>query len=113
MEKSCLLYQSYFGIDNDISVACCGSSLSTYQVQSLIDAGAKEIVVAFDRQFQKINDDEFKRLTIKLTKLHNKFKNDALISFMFDKNMITGYKDAPIDCGPEIFLKLFKERVIL
>ena len=112
-EKSCLLYQSYFGIDNDISVACCGSSLSIYQVQSLIDAGAKEIVVAFDRQFQRINDDEFKRLTVKLTKLHNKFKNDALISFIFDKNMITGYKDAPIDCGPEIFLKLFKERIIL
>ena len=31
-EKSCLLYKSYFGIENDISVACCGSSLSAYQV---------------------------------------------------------------------------------
>lgn len=29
-EKSCLLYQSYFGFDNDISVACCGSSISNY-----------------------------------------------------------------------------------
>lgn len=112
-EKSSLLYQSYFGIENDISVACCGSNLSAYQVQSLIDAGAKEIIIAFDRQFQNINDDEFKRLTIKLTKLHNKYKNDVLISFIFDKKMITGYKDAPIDCGPEIFLKLFKERIIL
>ena len=112
-EKSTLLYQSYFGIENDISVACCGSSLSAYQVQALIDAGAKEIIVAFDRQFKEINDDEFKRLTNKLIKLHNKFKNYVLISFIFDKNMITGYKDAPIDCGPEIFLKLFKERVIL
>lgn len=113
MEKSCLLFKSYFGIENDISVACCGSNLSAYQVQSLIDAGAKEIIIAFDRQFQNINDDEFKRLTIKLTKLHNKYKNDVLISFIFDKKMITGYKDAPIDCGPEIFLKLFKERIIL
>ena len=112
-EKSCLLYQSYFGLENDISVACCGSSLSNYQVQSLIDNGAKEIVVAFDRQFQQLNDSEFKRLTAKLTKLHNKFKNDVLISFMFDKKMITGYKDSPIDCGPDTFLKLFKERIIL
>lgn len=31
-EKSVLLYQSYFGIENDISVACCGSSISSYQM---------------------------------------------------------------------------------
>lgn len=31
-EKSSLLYQSYFGLDNDISVACCGSSISAYQI---------------------------------------------------------------------------------
>ena len=112
-EKSCLLYKTYFGIDNDISVACCGSSLSNYQVQSLIDNGAKEIVIAFDRQFQAINDSEFKRLTAKLVKLHNKFKSDVLISFMFDKKMITGYKSSPIDEGPEKFLQLFKERILL
>ena len=48
-EKSCLLYQSYFGLENDISVACCGSSLSNYQVQQLMNAGAEEIIIAFDR----------------------------------------------------------------
>ncbi|MGN1342929.1 MAG: hypothetical protein ACI4VL_07065 [Bacilli bacterium] len=31
-EKSTLLYRSYFGIENDITVACCGSSLSSYQM---------------------------------------------------------------------------------
>ena len=112
-EKSTLLYKSYFGIENDISVACCGSNLSTYQVQLLIEAGAKEIVVAFDRQFQEINDNEYKHLTKNLMKINSKYKNDVVISFIFDKNMITGYKDSPIDCGPEIFMKLFKERIIL
>ena len=58
----------FFGIENDISVACCGSNVSSYQIQSLIEAGAKEIIIAFDRQFKKINDDEFKRLTNKLIK---------------------------------------------
>ena len=112
-EKSSLKYASYFGIENDISVACCGSNLSTYQVQLLIEAGAKEIVIAFDRQFQEINDDEYKHLTKNLMKINSKYKNDVVISFIFDKNMITGYKDSPIDCGPEIFMKLFKERIIL
>lgn len=112
-EKSTLLYQSYFGLENDISVACCGSSLSTYQVQELIDVGAEEIIIAFDRQFKEIGDEEFQHLKKNLLKLRTKYKNYVNISFIFDKNMITGYKDSPIDCGPEIFLQLFKERIIL
>jgi hypothetical protein len=112
-EKSCLLYKSYFGLDNDISVACCGSSISAYQIQMLLDAGAEEIVVAFDRQFQEIGDEEFKHLKTNLIRLRGKYKNFATISFMFDKNKITGYKDSPIDCGPQTFLQLFKERIIL
>ena len=112
-EKSCLLYQSYFGLDNDISVACCGSSLSAHQVQQLMDAGAEEIVVAFDRQFKEIGDEEFKHLKKNLLKLRTKYKNYVNISFIFDKKMITGYKDSPIDCGKDVFLQLFKERIIL
>ena len=112
-EKSCLLYKSYFGLENDISVACCGSSVSTYQIQLLMDAGAEEIIIAFDRQFVEIGDKEFKHLTKNLIKINEKFSNIVNISFIFDRNMITGYKDSPIDCGKDVFLKLFKERVIL
>ncbi len=112
-EKSVLQYMSYFGIENNIAVACCGSSFSTYHAHMLIEAGAQEIIIAFDRQFQQINDDEFKHLTNNLTKIHNKYKNEVLISFIFDKNMITGYKASPIDEGKEKFLQLFKERILL
>ena len=31
-EKSVLKYQSYFGIENNIAVACCGSNLSVQQM---------------------------------------------------------------------------------
>ena len=112
-EKSVLLYGSYFGPENNISVACCGSNLSVYQVQLLLDAGAEEIIIAFDRQFQELGDKEFKHLTANLTKIHNKYKNFATISFIFDKGMLTGYKSSPIDHGPDIFLQLFKERIYL
>jgi hypothetical protein len=112
-EKSCLLYKSYFGLENDISVACCGSSISAYQAQMLLDCGVNEIVVAFDRQFQDIGDQEFKHLKTNLTRFRDKYKNFATISFIFDKNMITDYKSSPIDHGPEIFLQLFKERIVL
>ena len=112
-EKSCLLYQSYFGIDNDISVACCGSSISAYQIQLLLDYNVKEIIIAFDRQFQEIGDDEFKHLTNNLTKINDRYKNYVDISIIFDKKMITGYKDSPIDINPDIFLRLWKERIKL
>ena len=112
-EKSVLKYQSYFGLENDISVACCGSSVSAYQIQMLLDAGAEEIIIAFDRQFQAIGDEEFKHLKTNLLRLRDKYKNYATISFIFDKNMITDYKSSPIDEGPEKFLQLFKERIIL
>ena len=110
-EKSVLQCESFF--EDNCSVACCGSSISATQIQQLLNAGAEEIIIAFDRQFEEVGDDEFKRLKTKLIRVRDRYKNFATISFIFDKNMITGYKDSPIDCGPQIFLQLFKERIIL
>lgn len=112
-EKSVLKYRSFFGEENDISVAVCGSNISLTQINFLIKYGAKEVVIALDRQFQEPNDTEFKRLVKKLRQYNRKFKNLVNISLIFDKNMITDYKAAPIDHGPDIFLKLFKERIVL
>jgi hypothetical protein len=82
-------------------------------MQLLLDAGAEEIIIAFDRQFQEIGDTEFKHLKKNLLKLRDKYKTYATISFIFDKNKTTGYKSSPIDEGPEKFLNLFKERIVL
>ena len=112
-EKSCLAYASFFGQDSDISVATCGSALSDYQINLLIEAGAKEIVIAFDRQFQEIGDKEFHKLTEMLIQLNKKYKKIITISFIFDKEKITDYKDAPVDKGADVFIQLFKERIIL
>ena len=60
-EKSPLLYESYFGRENDISVACCGSNLSSYQLKLLLDLGIEEVIIAFDKQFKTKGDLEFKR----------------------------------------------------
>lgn len=112
-EKSCLLYASYFGIDNDISVACCGSSLIAYQVKLLLDLGVEEIIIGFDKQFQEFNDDEHKKLVKNLKNIHKKYGAYVKISYMFDKWDLLGYKDSPIDRGKETFLELFKRRVTI
>lgn len=112
-EKSPLLYASYFGIENDITVACCGSNLLNNQMQLLLSLGVEEVVIAFDKQFQEIGDKEWERLVKNYKTLYAKYGAYVQISFMFDKGNLLGYKDSPIDRGKDIFLKLFEERVTL
>ena len=112
-EKSTLKYASYFGEDSDISVACCGSSLIGHQIKLLLSLGVKEIIIAFDRQYQKIGDEEWKKWTNKLKTFYTKFGGYVNISYMFDTGSLLGYKDSPIDCGKEKFITLFQERIIL
>lgn len=112
-EKSCLKYASYFGINNDISVAVCGSSLTNYQVQLLKSLDVNEIVIAFDKQFKEIGDNEFKGWVKKLKDINKKYSLIVNVSFMFDKWNLLCYKDAPIDQGPKIFMQLFKRRIMI
>ena len=111
MEKSCLKYSSYFGEESDISVACCGSNLINYQFKLLLSLDVKEIIIAFDKQFQKIGDEEWQRWATKLKALYNKYGNYVNISYMFDKNNLLKYKSSPIDEGKDKFIQLFKERI--
>lgn len=112
-EKATLMYQSYFGKENDISTAVCGFTISDYQIKLLIEAGAQEIIIAFDRQFNEINDEGHKKLVQVLTRIHNKYKKYAKISFIFDKEKTTSYKASPIDEGKDKFLYLLDKRVAL
>ena len=109
-EKSCLKYASYFGEDNDISVAVCGSNLTIDQVQLLLECEAEEICLAFDRQFKEEGDEEYVGWIKKLYNFYYKYGSLIQISFLFDTNGLLGYKDSPIDCGKETFLKLFNDR---
>lgn len=112
-EKSPMLYASYFGEENDISVACCGSSFIQYQAWLLINLGVEEIIIAFDKQFKELGDDEHRKLVRNLKQIHKKYGKFVKISYLFDKENLLGYKSSPIDHGPGVFMELFKERVDL
>ena len=112
-EKSCLKYASYFGVENDISVAICGNSISNYQISLLYSLGVQEIIIALDKQYQAIGDEEWRRWTNKFYQIHNKYGKYFQISYMFDFEDLLGYKDSPIDCGMDIFLTLYQNRVII
>lgn len=110
-EKSCLKYSSYFGIENDISVAACGSNLINYQVELLLSLGVQEIIIGFDRQYQELGDKDCRKWTKKLTEINNKYNSKVQISFLWDKEHLLDYKMSPVDHGPETFMKLFKNRI--
>ena len=110
-EKSTLLYQTYYGFDNDISVACCGSSVTNYQIKLLEQLKVREIIIAFDRQFKEIKDNEFKKLKNKILNINKKYGNKIKISAIFDKELITSYKSSPIDEGKDKFEYLLENRI--
>lgn len=112
-EKSCLKYASYFGEENDLSVAVCGSNIIAYQIWLLINLGVQEVIIALDRQYKKKGDDEFKKLVKNLKNIHKKYGKYVTISYLFDKGSALDYKSSPIDHGPDTFIKLFKERINL
>ncbi len=112
-EKSCLKYASYFGEESDISVACCGSNIINYQIKLLLSLNVKEIIIAFDKQFEKLGNDEWQRWITKLKAIYYKYSNYVKISYIFDKENLLDYKDSPIDKNKEIFLTLFKNRIMI
>lgn len=113
-EKAVLMYGSYFGMENCICVAVCGSSISQYQFNLLMDNGVKELVVAFDRDFQSPDDPAREKVEDKLYRIFEKFGSMVNVSFLFDGECrLLGYKDSPLDKGRETFLELFRDRVVI
>lgn len=112
-EKSCLKYATFFGEDQDLSVAICGSNLISYQVKLLLSLGVGEIIIALDRQYKEIGDKEWQGWVKKLYTIHDKYGRYVQVSYLFDKEHILNYKDSPIDNGKEKFLYLFDKRIII
>lgn len=111
-EKSVLEYMSYFGTANNICVAACGSSISRYQFELLQNLGIKELVIAFDHDFQEYNSQESLDIQNKIARISKKFSSEVNVSVLIDKEGILPYKASPLDMGKETFLYLFKNRVM-
>lgn len=114
-EKSTLLYRSFQMEPSryDISVATCGNNLSYYQFELLRQAGAKEIVIAYDRQFQKRYDKEYRKWKEHLQSIQKRYNNEITVSYILDDGLLTGYKDSPIDKGIDIFNCLYRKRIFM
>lgn len=109
-EKSALAYSSFFSIENSLAVAVCGSSISRYQFESLQLYGAKEIVIAFDKDYTDTNDERYSTFVEKMGRINKKYGSQCNLSFIVDTLGLLGEKESPTDRGKEVFLTLFKNR---
>lgn len=110
-EKSVLLDDTYYGKDS-IGVACCGSNLNKYQVAILTkELEVNEIVIAFDKEYEKLYSPKAKQYKKKLADMCDKYKHLAALSYIYDERNLLEMKDAPVDKGQETFEKLYKERI--
>lgn len=112
-EKSVMMYDSWFGSDNNISVACCGSSVSIHQINLLLNLGVTEIIIGLDKQFENNYNKEFQKYLSNICKIANKIINFCNISVIFDNLNLLDYKDSPIDKGKDVFTKLFNNRITM
>lgn len=109
-EKSVLLCDTHF--PNNMSAAVCGSGLNKHQLEILVkQCGVQNIVLAFDKEFQTPTSEEAKTYFDKLVTLSKKYQAYCNFSFIFDSKGLLGYKDSPIDKGPDIFKELLEKRI--
>ena len=109
-EKSVLKMDTIYGSDN-ISVAVSGKNISKTHIQMLIELGVKEVVIAFDREYNSINEmnkkiEEYKRITKQMKHFFN-------ISVIIDQDFLLPYKESPIDKGKDVFEKLLSTRIFI
>ena len=107
-EKSVLLAEE---LEYNNTVACCGSNISKVQIQELIDCGAKEIIIAFDKEYKNNKDKKCEQYYNKLYQMCNRYKLYCNMSFIFDFENILNEKDSPIDKGIQNFEYLLQKRI--
>lgn len=109
-EKAVLQYETMFGRENNIAVAVCGSSISSYQFDLLNQLGVEKIIIAFDKEGQTW--DEKEKYYNKLQNLCRKNNKRCLMGFIYDLNNLLKLKESPTDRGKEIFKELYNKGVV-
>ena len=112
--KSVMLARQY-GYPFAVASHTFGANVN--HISMLIEQGAKEIILAFDKQYEIIDDLDnqwilYEKKTREFARKIGKYVNVSRITDLEDEPKLN-YKDAPIDRGKEIFDELFIRREML
>lgn len=107
-EKSCLKADSK-GIRNTLAVF--GSNISKTQIQLLLNLGVEEVTLAFDSDFHKVGDDEYKYFVAKIKKIVSKLRPYFTTFVVYNNQGYDAYKYSLMDYTDEQAKKIFENRV--
>lgn len=112
-EKSVLQLDSFYH-GYGIGVCMSGSSFSDRQLDLIKNLDIDEVIIAVDKEFEKIGDDLERYYAKKIEKtIANKIKPYKNVSVVWDKKGLLGMKDSPTDEGKDVWLELFRNRISL
>ena len=111
-EKATLQCDSMFNSEN-FTLALCGSAkISLTQIRLLLDLNVNEVIIGLDKEFETVNDDNYKKW---MNHLREKFIKPMLPYFnvyvLWDTKGLLDYKDSPCDKGREVLLELMKNKI--
>ena len=110
-EKSVLQTDTMFGEDN-FTVAVCGSNLSEWQRKTIIELAVDEVIIALDKQYQKVDTEEY---DLWIEHIFKHFIKPLVayvkVTVLLDTGDLLGYKDSPTDKGKETLLKLMDSKI--
>lgn len=118
-EKSVMLFESYYGRENNIALALCGTNFTIAQRNILISLGVRDVDILLDREYCELwfteeykNSKERKQMTMyfkKLRKMVSLMLNYFNVNIVLDSDELLDLKDSPIDKGKEVLELLLKD----
>lgn len=112
-EKSVMQIDTMFP-DMSIAVALSGSTLTDTQLEIINDLDIERVIIALDKEFTEVGSIEEKYYIEKINSVFiNKLGSRFETSVMWDVEGLLDLKDSPSDKGPETFMKLFHNRILV
>lgn len=108
-EKGVMQYETFFP-NNNICLALCGSYLSQYQIDILINLGVEEVILALDKEFEIIGTVEELAYANKIKNTLVKRLNFCNVSVLWDYNNKLKSKQSPLDMGKDVFKEMLNNR---
>ena len=112
-EKAVMQLDSYMP-DMSIGVCLSGSSLTNKQIEIIKDLNVDEVIVAIDKDWERLGDETEKYYAKKIEEtILKKLSNMFHVSVLWDLENDLETKMSPTDKGPIVFKKLLNNRIIL
>lgn len=113
-EKSVLKHHTWFGKSSNM-VATCGFNVSNVQRSMLVGLGIEELILGFDKDVSmKVTNEtttpEYESYCSRVNHIGRAFAPYCRVTALVDYEDLLDLKDAPVDQGKEVFLKLMAKR---